>query len=668
MRLGALAPRHALSGTALALLLRYALAALFFTTVMRCVLIAAHFDRIDSAGTAFEILSIGLRVDLITFGWALAVPILLLPFTASATGLRYWAAFSRIYLSAMLAIVLFFEVASPGFLAEYEVRPNRLFLEYLEHPREVVPMLWGGFRVSLIAGIVSSVLGTWACFRWLKRSQPVRSLGVTTTVFVWILLIAVCTAMIRSSFGHRPANPALFARWDDTLLNQMALNGAYTLAFAIYSLRHEADVDDIYGAFSDQQMREALSRDARYAGAHPDTPTMRWQVPTRPRASARPLNLIIVVEESLGAGFSAKLGGANFTPALDSWSDRGWWFEDLYATGTRSARGLEAIVAGFPPSPAESVLKRDLSQKGFATLASVLREFGYHCEFIYGGESHFDKMRGFFLGNGFHTVIDQDDYEKPVFRGSWGVSDEDLFARAHARAQAQYDSGKPFFSLVFTSSNHTPFQYPPGRIDVGPEENPNTVENAVRYADYAVGQFLDRATRANYFADTLILVVADHDIRVYGDDIVPLERFRIPGLLIGPQIEPRTIRSIASQIDLAPTLLSVMGIEAQIPFPGRDLTRTLPEFGATDFPAPRAFMQFNEVFARLEPGVLNVLLPGGAARRYAVDAEDRSLTLLPPPSEAAQQARLFDVHLPAWLYRNEAYRSTPLTTTKPLSQ
>lgn len=667
MRFGLWSPRAALSGTAFALLLRYSAAVLILTTLMRCILAYSHADRVGGVSTLFELLRIGVRVDLITLGWALAVPVLLLPMTSSAAGLRLWTSFSRVYLAIALAIALFFEVASPGFLAEYEVRPNRLFLEYLEHPKEVVPMLWGGFRVSFLAGIASIVVGTWVCVRFMRRARSVRPLGLAITVVLWITAVAVCGAMIRSSFGHRPANPALFARWDDTLLNQIALNGAYTLAYAAYALKHEADVDEIYGAFGEQQFREALALDARYAGADPATPTMRWQTPSRPRSGSRPMNLIIVVEESLGAGFSAKLGGANLTPRLDSWSDRGWWFEDLYATGTRSARGLEAIVAGFPPSPAESVLKRDLSQKGFATLASVLRTVGYHSEFIYGGESHFDNMRGFFLGNGFHTVIDQDDYKKVVFRGSWGVSDEDLFARAHARAEEQYASGQPFFSLVFTSSNHTPFQFPEGRIDVGTGD-PNTVENAVRYADYAVGQFLDHATRAPYFADTIVLVVADHDVRVYGDDVVPLERFRIPGLLIGPNIEPRIIRSIASQIDLAPTLLSVMGIEAQIPFPGRDLTRTLPEFGATDFPAPRAFMQFNDVFARLEAGELMVLLPGGEARRYGVDAQTQALTPLDPPSAADHRALLFDVHLPARLYAKEAYRSAPLNPRKPLTQ
>jgi len=94
-------------------------------------------------------------------------------------------------------------------------------------------------------------------------------------------------------------------------------------------------------------------------------------------------------------------------------------------------RGIEAVVAGFPPTPAESVVKLSLSQQHFTTLASLVKDKGYETTFIYGGESHFDNMRSFFMGNGFNRVIEEKDYIEPTFKGSWGVSDEDLFNRAH---------------------------------------------------------------------------------------------------------------------------------------------------------------------------------------------------------------------------------------------
>jgi phosphoglycerol transferase MdoB-like AlkP superfamily enzyme len=630
------------------LLVLTAVAGLLLWLTSRGVLAALHWMRLTTAEAGAAVFWLGLRVDLIVLGWVLSVPLLLLPLCIFQRGAAVWFGFCRVWLTAFFTFAALLEVASPAFLAEYEVRPGSLFFDYLDRPQEVLPMLWGGFRMALLAGLVLVPAAAGSAWRALGSWRPQRPLS-WRQLALWPLLLLLCTLMIRSSLQHRPANPALFARWDDTLVNQIALNGTYSLGYALYSRRHEADASRLYGALPDSELLAELRRDDRFATTAGARPTWHRQSPAVART--RPLNLIIVVEESLGAGFSGRLGGAGLTPELDRWAERGWWFEQLYATGTRSARGLEAIVAGFPPSPAQSVLKLPRAQTHFATLASVLAGAGYRSEFIYGGESHFDNMRGLFLGNGFDAVIDQGDYTAPVFRGSWGVSDEDLFARAQARAERLHAQGQPFFSLVFTSSNHTPFEYPEGRIEPV-DADPHTAGNAVRYADHALGAFLRRASESGYFADTLVLVVADHDVRVYGDDIVPIERFRIPGLLIGADVEPRRIASIASQIDLAPTLLSLMGIAADVPFVGRDLMRSLPELGGGG-PVPRALLQFNDIFARLEPGRLQVLLPGGEARQYRV-GEGR-LETLPAPSAAERRQLLAQVHLPLWLYRNGAY-------------
>ena len=223
------------------------------------------------------------------------------------------------------------------------------------------------------------------------------------------------------------------------------------------------------------------------------------------------------------------------TPNLERLADRG----HLVRAAVRHRHALGArhrsSVAGFPPTPALSVVKLSKSQQDFATLASVLRRAGYRSEFVYGGESHFDNMRGFFLGNGFHNVVDRAGLRGPKFVGSWGVSDEDLFDKAHERIRDAASTGEPFFMLVFSSTNHTPFEFPDGRIELVDAEK-QTVNNAVKYADHALGEFIERARSSDYWADTLFLVVADHDTRVYGDELVPVDKFHIPGVILGADI------------------------------------------------------------------------------------------------------------------------------------
>jgi phosphoglycerol transferase MdoB-like AlkP superfamily enzyme len=364
---------------------------------------------------------------------------------------------------------------------------------------------------------------------------------------------------------------------------------------------------------------------------------------------------VIVLEESLGAGFIERLGGQPVAPNLSRLADQGIWFQRLYATGTRSIRGIEAVVAGFPPTPAPSVVKLPAAQRNFTTLASLLAEHGYHSEFVYGGESHFDNMRGFFLGNGFDAIVDRGDFTRPRFVGSWGVSDEDLFAKAHDRLQSLHDRKQSFFMLVFSSSNHTPFEYPDGRIEPF-DAQAHTVNNAVRYADHALGQFIEQARRSSYWRDTLFLVLADHDTRVHGNALVPLNKFHIPGLILGADVAPLRIDSIASQIDLAPTVLSLMGVDSTHPLPGRDLTRTLPEFGNAGGPPPRAMMQYEQTYARLQGNVLTVLQPNGTRRHFSVDLPSQRLRPVALDDAGLQQQALASVLLPAWIYREQRYR------------
>jgi phosphoglycerol transferase MdoB-like AlkP superfamily enzyme len=348
------------------------------------------------------------------------------------------------------------------------------------------------------------------------------------------------------------------------------------------------------------------------------------------------------------------LGGVSVTPNLEKLKLQGLWFEQLYATGTRSVRGIEAVTAGFQPTPADSTVKLSLSQKNFFTLASLLAKQGYSTEFIYGGEAHFDNMRSFFMGNGFQKIIEEKDYKKPAFMGSWGASDEDLLNKTHEQLLAHHNSGKPFFTLAFSSSNHAPFEFPDGRIELY-EQPKATDNNAVKYADYAMGEFFKKAQASPYWKDTVFLIVADHDIRVRGDTLVPIERFHIPGLILGADIKPQKITQIASQIDLPVTALSLMGINAQHPMTGRDLSN-LP----TDY-LGRAMMQYNYNYAWMEQTAeannVVILREGKPAAFGIYDAKNKRLNEVTAPINAKdlEQRALANSLLPALLYSEQRY-------------
>jgi phosphoglycerol transferase MdoB-like AlkP superfamily enzyme len=463
---------------------------------------------------------------------------------------------------------------------------------------------------------------------------------------VWPLIFILTAFGIRSALGHRPANPALFAITADSMVNSLVLNSGYSVVYATYNLIKETKSSDIYG----KMPREDIFK---ITGAkEADLPTLTTLNPSNQRE--KPLNLVIILQESLGATFVESLGGVPVTPNLEKLKEQGIWFEQLYATGTRSVRGIEAVVTGFQPTPADSTVKLSKSQKNFFSIAALLEKQGYHTEFIYGGESHFDNMRSFFMGNGFNYIVDQKDYKNPVFTSSWGVSDEDLLNKTHEQLLAHHQAGKPFFTLAFSSSNHSPFEFPDGRIDLY-EQPKKTDNNAVKYADYAIGEFFKKAQNSPYWKDTVFLIVADHDIRVRGADLVPIERFHIPALILGADIKPLRFTGLASQLDLPVTVLSLMGVQGQHPMIGRDLSSIPPNS------AGRAMMQYNENYGWMEESELGkqvvVLRSGKAPAHGLYDAKTKKLAEVSPPANAKllEDRALANVLLPDLLYNEQRY-------------
>jgi phosphoglycerol transferase MdoB-like AlkP superfamily enzyme len=628
---------------------RYVLLLLGLLTLSRLLLAAWQWPRVGDPDRLLTLLGFGLRFDvlLISLLWFVpAVLLLLLPRQRWLAAIDI--ALAKIWLTLTTLLIVFLELATPAFIDQYDTRPNRLFFEYLETPVEVLRTSVLEYPWHFAAALLLMAL----LLRYLLRRNrdwfgSLRPWPLWGRLLALPLLVALLFIGGRSSFDHRPANASTAAFTNDQLVNKLALNSAYTVLYAAYDLRNEDRGDGRYGRMPVEQMLSIVRRESLIpARDFVDDPTSTWhrQKPLRPFGKR---NLVIILQESLGAGFSKKLGGIGVTPEWDRLMEQGLWFSRLYATGTRSARGIEAVIAGYPPSASRSVLKLGLAQQRFVTLASILRQAGYRTSFIYGGESHFDNMAGFFLANGFDRVIDQNDYPNPVFRATWGVSDEDLFARVDAELQAP--SEQPKFILAFTSSNHSPFEFPDGRIDLV-DADKNTVNNAVRYADYALGRFFDTARGRDYFDDSYFLIVADHDTRVFGASLVPIDKFHIPGVIIGPDVTPREYDRPASQIDLAPTLLSLLGVASEHPMIGHDLLSIPP-----DYPG-RALMQYGNNHAYLQGDRVVIRQPDKPPQQFLY----REGRLEPQPLDTALAA-IEQAHLlwPAYAYREGKYLYPP---------
>jgi phosphoglycerol transferase MdoB-like AlkP superfamily enzyme len=561
---------------------------------------------------------------------------------------RTWEWVRRAWFSTWMLVLTFNEAATPAFMAEFGVRPNRQYVEYLNTPGVVFSTIWHANRASFLTGIGLAALAAYAARRLLQRVPAGLSAPAPWARLLVLLPLLVATGYAaRGSLGHRPLSASNAAVSADATVNDLALNSTYSVAYAIRQLLHERDALRGYGHMPEGEALARVERGMQLpasAFTAPGQSTSHLLVPTV-QLPGKP-NLVILLQESLGAQYFASLGGQPVAQMLETWRGRSFWFDQLYASGTRSARGIEAVVTGFQPTRTSSVIKLEGAQQNFFTLARALKEQGYRTEFIYGGDASFDNMRRFFLNNGFDRVIDQADLEPGAgFSTTWGVSDEDLYARVHEEVASHYRDGKPFFTLVFSTSNHPPYDFPDGRIELV-EQPKQTHRNAARYADHAVGSYLELAARSAYWSNTLFTVVADHESRSIGDQLVPIFSFHIPAFIAGGPVQPRIVSRLASQIDLLPTTLSLMGLRTTLPVTGIDQSRT-------DLSGPgHAVMQFNENAAWRVGDRVAILMPHHPVREFRIAG--RALLPVATDPDFARDA-LAEAQLPIQAYQEHWY-------------
>lgn len=573
-------------------ILNFYVLTLVILTVIRLMLIVWQAERTLNDNAWPKILFNGLRIDISIVSYLVIIPLLVgvisLFFNSDKKIVR---SFIKVWLVTSISALIFFEALTPTFILEYDLRPNRLFIEYLIYPKEVLSMLFSGFKIEIVSCVII-VATTIKLSTKLFDSywQANAHLPKKYLALLGISMIVICALGARGTLQHRPINPSMVSFSTDHLVNELTLNSLYSTLFALKQMQLEMSSADFYGdmPFAEviQQVQQATNI-TQHSYSNVEIPTQAFHQATY---QGKPKNIVILLQESLGARYVGALGGLPLSPSLDKLMSEGWNFTKLYATGTRSVRGIEAITTGFLPTTSRSVVKLAKSQSDFFTIADFLKKKNYYTQFIYGGESHFDNMKSFFLGNGFEDIVDHSKFSHVNFEGSWGASDEDLYRQAHQEFIELAKNEQPFFSLVFTSSNHSPYDFPDGKIMLYDNEK-NTRNNAAKYADYALGTFFEQAKNANYWENTIFLIVADHDSRVAGAELVPIEHFHIPAVIIGKDIQVKEDNRIASQIDMAPTLLSLAGVSGLHPMIGHDLTQKIPHEKL------RALMQYDKNFA-----------------------------------------------------------------------
>jgi phosphoglycerol transferase MdoB-like AlkP superfamily enzyme len=575
-----------------------------------------------SIGALAQAFLIGAVFDLATYFYIalpVAVFLLLVPDRLFRWRPHRYAAYVVYFI--VLYVMLFDAAAEWIFWGEFGARFNFLAVDYLIYTRELIgniresyplPALLGGFA----AGAAVIFLLTYRLFRQAFESASTfrTRLRPALVHIVAPVLAATCLSLSLANIGV------------NYFTNELAKNGLYGFAAAMKDNTIHYDqfylTEDEETAFS--RVREWLKTDnARFV----DEPTPGvTRIITAPGPEKR-WNVVIVMIESLSGEFIKAFGNTdNLTANIDALAAEGLFFRNLYATGTRTDRGIEAVTLSLPPTPGRSLVKRSDNDNLFS-IGPIFRSRGYETKFIYAGYAVFDNMDTFFSGNGFEVVdrLAFNNKKEITFATIWGVCDEDLYRRTLVECDESFDAGKPFCSLVLTTSNHRPYTYPQ-KIDI---PSGTSRSGAVKYTDYALGEFLRQARGRPWFDNTVFVIVADHCASSAGRTAVPVARYHIPLVFYAPKlIPPRAIDKLASQIDVAPTLLGLMNFTYTSKFFGTDALRP---------GSKRALLGTYEKVGLYACGRLTLLLPRRESEIYRVNP-DGLQTLAPKESDLIPDA------------------------------
>ncbi len=504
-----------------------------------------------------------------------------------------------------IALLIFIAIAEIIFWDEFGVRFNFIAVDYLIYTHEII----GTVKESLpyIEILLGIIIITLLIVFFLRKYIINQASTLNGKKHIFCVIMLFLLSLVAFNFY----NPNKIAFNSNKYAIELAKNGPYEFFSAYFN--NSLDYNKFYPVIDKNQalniVRSNLSKEQQI---YSNATTIERNI----RASSfnsNKYNIVFITVESLSSEFMGKFGNQqNITPNLDKLAEQSIFFTNLYAVGTRTVRGLEAITLSVPPTPGSSIIRRPDNQSLF-NIATIFKNQGYAVNFLFGGYSYFDNLQNYFHGNGYN-IVDQGNLKSNEisFSNIWGVADEDILIKSLELADQNYKEGKAFFSLIMTTSNHRPYTFPEGRIDL-PSGGGRSA--AVKYTDYAIGKFLELAKTHPWFDNTIFVITSDHCASSAGKTDLPVNKYHIPLLIYAPNIlKPQIVDNLASQIDIAPTILGLLNFSYNSKFFGQDIL---------NMPANRAFISTYQLLGFMKDNHLVILRPQEQAKTYKLIAEDK---------------------------------------------
>lgn len=469
-------------------------------------------------------------------------------------------------LGPIALIVPFFFAANVGSVSFWGAYLHYEDLSYLLSLSEILRGVWVAARtdvsntLTLVAILVMST--AWMGFA-VRRALRLDTVGLVRSLMLFAIIgsvSALASRTVRFVPGEPlESNPVLW------MVEQVGKRSEYELSWSrVPDLhRHLRDlgarvVEDAVSV--SRNVRTYSAADRVFREGHP-----------RPSLGS---NVVMVLLESFDVEHleAAPRFTENFSRFLDSGVHLTRMFTPMHRT---AGAEFSALCSLF--NPPHYLVFRKYPHARLRCLPKVLKEKGYFTIAVSGDREPSDRERDWLRANAFDVVLSIDDF--PEARPLWPtkvVDDEHLYRRAIEEVEK---APKPFFLLVVAQSNHYPYELPPHEPV---EPDVPALYQTMRYADRHFGAFYDEM-RAR-FPDTVFVAFGDHGAwfgegegdryQILWEDLNyhhARSRFHVPAGVVHPALEPQRVHRITSLLDLAPTVLSLLGGTFETDFVGESV-------------------------------------------------------------------------------------------------
>ncbi|HBV17531.1 LTA synthase family protein [Chryseobacterium carnipullorum] len=606
------------------LLINFFLLYIIFSFVLRIGFSIASLQKAEiSFLSLLNVFALGFLFDIgVGVFFVLPYSLYLLLFPQKYNNSLFNRAMTFFCFNVAVLILLFSFFAEVTFWQEFESRFNFIAVDYLVYTYEVINNINESYPLPLL--ITAMLIMTSLVFLlFYKRHYFTDNFKGSTPflqrffIFFGLLFISVIYAFfIDNSLAENSEN---------RYRNELSKSGIYSF-FSAYK-NNEINYEHFYKLIDNRVAFNIVRTDLQESNSDYLSNDFSILRNIKGADSYEKPNVIMITLESFSADFMKTFGNnQNLTPTLDSLANQSILFTNMYATGTRTVRGMEALSLAVPPTPGNSIVRRK-ENDNLSTVGSIFSQKGYDTSFLYGGDGYFDNMNNYFGNNGY-TIVDRkrnsfvgEDYQSPripiedkevTFENAWGISDENLYDQVIKQADKKFAVGKPFYDFVMNTSNHRPYTYPEGKIDI---PSGSGREGAVKYTDYAIGQFFKKIKNKPWYKNTIVIIVADHCASSAGKNDIDVAKYHIPAMIVNlNNKKPFRIEKMCSQIDLYPTLFSLLGWTYESNLYGKNVL--------SETYTPRIFVSTYQKLGYMENNKLVILGPQQKTETYLYDKEN----------------------------------------------